>query len=76
MSEAEVKDRKGYTVAPIRAQAPPPRLHSTYTYVELEVSKGTYDEVKYLLTQAGYDHCFSEVGSIDLSGIALTRGDR
>lgn len=43
----------------------------THTYALLSVSKGTYDEVRKLLTAAGYDHAFNDRGEIDMHGIAL-----
>lgn len=45
----------------------------THTYAELEVSSGTYNEVKKLLTDAGYGHAFMEDGAIDMHGIGLTK---
>lgn len=50
-----------------------PRPSATHTYVEMEVSKETYAEVKYLLEQAGWDHCIMDDGALDLSGIALKK---
>jgi len=43
----------------------------TYTYVELNVSESTYNEVKQLLEEAGYGHCFMEEGAINMHGMAL-----
>lgn len=65
----------GYTVKKIQAdpKPQPPRIRQTHTFVELEVSPESHAEVKYLLEQAGYDHCIMDSGAIDLSGIALTR---
>lgn len=68
-------DKEQYTVTKIQAEPKPPapRLRQTHTVVELPVTPESYAEIKYLLTQAGYDHCFMDGGGIDLSGIALTR---
>lgn len=66
---------ENYTVKKIQADPKPlpPRIRQTHTVVELPVSAESYAEVKYLLEQAGYDHCIMDCGGIDLSGIALTR---
>lgn len=53
-------------------------IRSTYTYVELEVSREAYDEIRRKLIAADYDHCF-EIGDqkpegsgpIDMHGLAL-----
>lgn len=50
---------------------------STHTYSVLTVSKDTYEEIRLLLEQAGYEHCFHKHGTggvlevIDMHGIAL-----
>jgi hypothetical protein len=46
----------------------------TYTYAILEVSKSTYEEIKKLLVDAGYEHTFHNDDGrtvIDMHGIAL-----
>ncbi len=48
------------------------RLRSTHTYAELEVSPGAYTEIRGLLEAAGYQHAFSDDGTIDMHGIGLT----
>jgi hypothetical protein len=49
----------------------------TYTYVELEVSAATYDEIALKLREAGYTHAFDErregPPAIDMHGIALVK---
>lgn len=74
----EARDPKGHTFKPKRSKDPSPRIghvtqRQTYSVVEMPVSPETYAEIRYLLTQAGYDQCFMASGGIDLSGIALTR---
>lgn len=73
MSEAAQVEDIGYTVQKIQT-APKirPRISHTHTVVELEVSRESYSEIRYLLMKAGYDHCILDGGAIDLSGIALT----
>lgn len=46
-------------------------MTSTHTFVELEVSQRTHDEVKGLLEEAGYDHAFMPGGIIDMHGLGL-----
>jgi len=54
----------------------------TYTYVLMEVSDQTYDEVANIMRTAGYDDVFhehrgGEVGvSIDMHGVALVRAPK
>jgi hypothetical protein len=51
-------------------------LRTTYTFVELELSPGAYDEIAHKLKTAGYDHCFNPAngnGAIDMHGLAVTR---
>lgn len=43
----------------------------THTYVTLDVSRATYDEIAGKLKANAYGHCFNEAGEIDMSGIAL-----
>lgn len=43
---------------------------ATYTYAYLDVSSATYEEVKTLLLQAGYDHQVNE-DYISMHGLAL-----
>jgi hypothetical protein len=50
-------------------------VRSTYTFVELELSPGAYDEIAHKLKAAAYDHCFGERGAIDMHGLAVTRAD-
>jgi hypothetical protein len=45
----------------------------TYTYVLLEVSEQTYNEIEAKLKAASYDHAFNERGEIDMHGIALVK---
>jgi hypothetical protein len=47
-------------------------LRTTYTYVEMEVSAATYDEIAGKLRAAEYDHAFHD-GTIDMHGIGLTK---
>jgi hypothetical protein len=42
----------------------------SYTYVEMEVSAATFEEVAAKLRDAGYDHAFND-GALDMRGIAL-----
>lgn len=49
-------------------------MRSTHTYVTLEVSQETYDEVRRLLLAADYQHVFHD-GLIDMHGIALERSE-
>lgn len=44
---------------------------TTHTYVKLAVSRAVFDEVHDKLKDAGYDHAFTELGVIDMHGIAL-----
>lgn len=46
----------------------------THTCVELEISAAAYDEIAAKLKEADYHHVFMDNGSIDMSGIAVTRG--
>ena len=48
---------------------------ATHTYVELELSQATYDEIERKLLEAGYDHLFVQGpgSAIDMHGIAVTR---
>jgi hypothetical protein len=51
----------------------------TYTYVILEVSKQTFDEIKRKLTEAEYEHVFHDDDDglvIDMQGIALQEEKR
>lgn len=43
----------------------------TYTYVEMDVSQPTYDEVKANLRKAGYEHAIGDDGALDMHGLAL-----
>ena len=45
----------------------------TYSYVILEVSPSTYNEIAAKLHEAGYDHAFNDEGEIDLHGLALVK---
>lgn len=45
----------------------------THTFSTLEVSPPVYDEIKGLLSRAGYEHAFMPDGAIDMHGIGLTR---
>jgi hypothetical protein len=47
------------------------KLTATHTYVLMEVSKATYDEIANKLRDAGYEHTISDEGELDLHGIAL-----
>jgi hypothetical protein len=49
------------------------RIRTTHTCAELAVSQGTYDEVRGLLANAGYEHAFNGP-AIDMHGIALVPG--
>jgi hypothetical protein len=44
---------------------------STHTYALAVVSRTTYDEVRKLLEDAGYNHAIEENGVLDMHGIAL-----
>jgi hypothetical protein len=53
----------------------------TYTYAILEVSQAAYEEIRKLLTAAGYDHAFHHTHDdgqvfdvIDMHGIGLKAG--
>lgn len=46
----------------------------TYTYVILQVSEETYNEIKDKLKAADYGHAFDN-GVIDMHGIALSTKD-
>lgn len=46
-------------------------MRTTYTYVRMEVSKQSYDEVAEKLNDAHYDHAFTEKGDLDMNGIAI-----
>ncbi len=49
---------------------------TTHTYAILEVSAAAYEEIKKLLTDAGYEDTFHEHDGrtvIDMHGIALAR---
>ena len=50
-----------------------PRMTHTRTFVEMEVSKRTFDEIAGKLREAGYHHAFlDDPGTvIDMHGIAL-----
>lgn len=48
-------------------------IRQTHTYVELEVSQKTYDEIKAVLKAADYHHLFMEDDCIDMQGIAIKR---
>lgn len=50
----------------------------THTVVELEITRKAYDEIRRLLREADYHHCFDVKdvtktgnGPIDLTGIAI-----
>lgn len=49
------------------------RLNVTHTFVEMEVSAATYDEIAARLKEADYGHCFMDDGTIDMHGIGLTK---
>ena len=53
------------------------RLRSTHTFVNLAVSKETYEEIKQKLLAAGYNHAFNynrdEEETIDMHGIGLIK---
>jgi len=46
-------------------------MMGTHTYVELEVSATTFNEVWKALSEAGYQHAFMNELTIDMQGIAL-----
>lgn len=48
-------------------------LRSTHTYVELQLSQASYDEIRRKLEAADYKHCFMPDGTIDMHGIGVTR---
>lgn len=45
----------------------------TYTFVKLEVSESTYNEVKEKLKESGKIQILNEEGVIDMNGIALIK---
>lgn len=47
------------------------RGRATHTYVLMEVSQPTYDEIYEKLRDAGYDHVIQD-GRLTMSGIAVT----
>jgi hypothetical protein len=47
----------------------------TYTVATLELSPTAFDEIAEKLKAAGYGHAFMPGGSIDMSGIAVARGE-
>jgi hypothetical protein len=48
-------------------------MKSAHTYATLEVSSAAYLEISDLLKAAGYNHAFTEDGTIDMHGIGLRR---
>lgn len=56
------------------------KSRSTYTYVTLDVSQSTFDEIEGRLRAAGYTHAFHqdrEDGlTIDMHGLALVRAEK
>lgn len=68
--EIQTEDKPAYTVQKIQAPARP-RIRSTHTIVELEVSAAAYNEIRSSLEAAGYQHAFLEDGVIDMSGIGV-----
>lgn len=53
-------------------------IRTTYTYVLLDVSENTYNEIYQKLKAAEYNHCFHESDSrtgivIDMHGLALVK---
>ena len=51
-------------------------MAKTYTYVKLQISKLAFDEIKKKLTEAGYEHCFSDDGCIDMHGLSLESDEK
>ena len=47
----------------------------THTYVCLPLSKAAYEEIAKKLHEAGYEHCFSANGEIDMNGLAVELED-
>lgn len=47
----------------------------THTYVTFDIPAEWYDSIKARLIDAGYGHTMNQAGDIDMSGIALTRGE-
>jgi hypothetical protein len=47
----------------------------THTFVELELSPAAYDEIRLKLERAGYQHAFIDHNTIDMHGLAVTRGE-
>jgi ribA/ribD-fused uncharacterized protein len=43
----------------------------THTYVVMDVSQQTYDEVRANLRAAGYEHAIGQAGDLDMHGLAL-----
>lgn len=43
----------------------------TYTYVIINVSKSTYEEIATKLDEAGYDHAIDDDGTLNMHGLAL-----
>lgn len=50
-------------------------MRQTHTYVTLEVSEATWNEIAAKLREAGYDHVFGDGGEIDMHGLALVQPD-
>ena len=71
LSEAVANFRNRYTLGNMTVRCTP---RFTYTYVTMDVSGLTYDEIAKKLRAAGYDHVFHE-GLIDMHGLALKKED-
>lgn len=56
-----------------------PRVRTTHTHVEMQLSPAAYDEIAGKMREAEYDHAFvhengvDEHAAIDMQGIAVTR---
>lgn len=53
---------------------PARRLRTTHTFVELEVTPAAYDQIRTKLAEADYQHTFIDRTTVDMTGIAVTRG--
>ena len=48
-------------------------VRQTHTYVTMEVSPSTYEEIADRMRAAEYDHVFGRDGEIDMAGIAIAK---
>lgn len=48
-------------------------MRSTYVYAMMKVQSSTYDEIRGILEEAGYEHTIQDNGAIILNGIAISK---